>query len=94
MMKYTFTINGTEYKALFTKIAEVERFMEENIEDGSVIFITECISVTPFEVMGDCDFAEPYIYELVAAELMPDRHFEKWTHAEDALRIHYPWLFD
>lgn len=93
MYKYYMIIDGTEYNALFVDHFEAADFLDDNEADGSEVIVLKYEAISPREALEDRDFSDAYAYEMVAAYLMPDRHFEKWTHAEDALRKEFPQLF-
>lgn len=94
MYKYYMIIDGTEYNALFLDHFEAADFLDANVADGSEVVILKYEAVAPRKVLEDNSFEESYKIEMVAAYLMPDRRFEKWTHAEAALKAEHPILFE
>lgn len=92
MYKYYMIIDGTEYNALFLDHFEAADFLDANDADGSEVVVLKYEKVSPREVLKDSDFEESYRIEMVAAHLMPNRRFEKWTHAAAALNKYYPML--
>lgn len=94
MYKYYMIIDGTNYNALFLDHYEAGQFLDDNEADGSDVVVLEYEEVSPAEALNDEDFAYTYAIEVVADYLFPDRQFLKWTQAEEALRQHFPQLFE
>lgn len=86
MLKYSMTISGEPYTAIFSNEAEASQFISDVRNDGDSVAVLSIVSMTPVEVLHCREIDSLYAIELAAFELLPNpRQYTKVWELEDAL---------
>lgn len=87
MFETFFRIDGDPYIALFLNECEAGVFMNDVERDGSTIELVDIQYASPKRVLENPCFEWSYKMEMLAALFFGiERHFEKWTECESALK--------